>query len=486
MDKKNKYTIYEHNEDPLCLKLKYEKPGEDIMILFRDIIKKFLSESNSSMFNGGWAIHNALIQIDPKYALYDSNNICDTSDFDLFGYKPVEDMINLAYELSKQIPKKNMEFDVDPGMHPNQYRLNVRFMGIKIIDLIYISKKIYNFLEKEKTDGLLYINSNIELMRQYYFITNIFMFSPTNSIDKILNRINLLEKNILIPQLKSKKIWNLRKNILENIYSNDNEIIEISKIIKKFVKENEYICKVGLLTYNNIFKNNDTSFISKNENINKTKVKQEYVIHDEIYYTIINKLLKLLKNTDFDITIEFRDSFIGVIGPLYNGWVDIYINNVLIASFYSLATPVHVYINKHCSYFFNLAHCMWRELYFKYIKNKESELFYTTIISKFLKQSENNRNNDFFKYKINISNFVGVYPFRNYYQVSNKLRTRKEYYFKIGIPDNKNKNVEDYFYRDFEGKLLLGIKLKKLKKTFRLHYLYRRGEIKDLNNKNKK
>lgn len=478
---KNKYKVYEKNEDSQCLKIKYEKPGEDIRILFRDTVKNFIKNSNN-MFNGGWAIHNALIKINPKFALYNEQSICDTNDIDLFGYTPVESMIQLGNILSKKIAKKDMEFVISPGLHVNQYTLIVSYLGIKIIDFIYISKRIYNFLDKEKnSDGFNFIDSKIEIMRQYYMITNVFLLGPEKNINKIFDRIYMLEKHILIPYFSKLGIWDLRKNLLNNIYVSNNNIIDVYKNIKQFIKSNKYICMVGLKAYMKIFKQFESSgSYSSNKNV---MLYNEYVIHDAEFNTSVEALFNHLKKTTFsdDITIEFHDAFIGVIGPLYNGWVDIYVDKYLLCSIYSLATPVHIYKNNITSYFFNMAHCLWRELYFRFIKNEEMHFLYTKLIAKFLKMSIKAQKLDFFKYKITENEVVGHFPCRNFYQVSNKLRAKQQYYFKINIPENKlrpNKPINDYFYRDFEGLLLLKIKLNKLYKMYRLNYLYRRGDSK--------
>ena len=352
-------------------------------------------------------------------------------------------------------------------------------MGIKIIDFIYISKKIYNFLEKEKINNFYYLDAKIELLRQYYMVTNVFLLSPDKKIEKTFDRIAKLEKYILIPYISKLGFWDLRKNVLNNITDNSKIIYEIKKTIKDFIKTNNYFCSVGINTYNKIFKNYDSSMSLSNNEKTKTKLFQEYVIHDEIFYKETTKILKLLKKINDNIEIIDHDAFIGVIGPLYNGWIDIVYENKLLYSFYSLATPIHIYKNKITSYFFNMSHCMWRELYFKFTKNNEMEELYIKLISKFLKQSEKNINHDFFNYTINAENFCGHYPFRNYYQVSNKLRMKNQYYFKYNIPEQKgktNKEITDYFYRDFEGKKLLHIKISNLKNFFRLNYLYRRSE----------
>jgi hypothetical protein len=96
-----------------------------------------------------------------------------------------------------------------------------------------------------------------------------------------------------------------------------------------------------------------------------------------------------------------------------------------------------------------------------------------------MKQSYVNNGDDYFKYIINIDKFVGKYPTRNFFQVSNKLRSKKQSYFSYQAPANKlhpNKPITDYFYRDFEGKILLKKTLKDLKLHFNLNYLYKRDE----------
>jgi len=477
-----KYIVNKDNEDVNCLKLKYIRPGEETFILLRDIIREYLLNTNN-MFNGGWAIHNALKQIDPKLKLYDEDNICDTQDFDLFGYRPVEDLIKLANTLAKKIPKSDMEFKVDPGMHVNQYRLSIIYLNNKMIDLIYVSKKIYNFLSKEKIDGYYYLDAKIEIMRQYYMITNIFLLGPEKDVAKILHRINLLEKHILKPYYAKKGYWDLRKNNLNIEYTRDSDIIYLNSLVKKYISSDKLICHCGLNTYYKIFNKKDSSFIE--DSPKSVKYNQEFIIHDEVFAKSSNGLLKLIqKNENIDcskITVIYRDAFIGVIGPLYNGWIEIYYEDNLLYSFFSSAIPIHTYKNKHVSFFYNMTHCMWRELYYKYIKDASKEELYSKLIARYLKQSYVLSNNPYFKYNVHIEKFVGKYPCRNYFQVSNKLRRKKQYYFSYQAPPNKqfqNKPIKDYFYRDFEGAILLKKKLSDLKLHFNLNYLYRRDETK--------
>ena len=481
------YKILENNEDPNCLKVKYIRPGEEIHKLLRDTILDFL-KTTDNYFNGGWSIHNALKKIDKKLALYDENDICETTDFDLFGYRPVQDLIKLANILSNKITKSDMTFSVDPGMHPNQYTLKINFMNIKMIDLIFISKNVSNFLEKSKHDNLLYLDAKVELLRQYNMITNIFLLAPDKKIDKVIERINKLEKYILIPHLENIKLWDMRRNNLITEVSFDKDHVLISNEIKICVKQSDYICSVGYLVYNKIFKlDTKSNNATITESHLSTKYKYEYVIHDAVFNKEIDKIIYHLKkelNKDLQNRIEFcfHDAFIGVIGPLYNGWCEISVDNKCMFTFYSLATPVHVYQNKMCSYFFNMTHCMWRELYFRY-KNELTEAeFYTKLYSRFLKHASKNDNARFFLYKVTSDNFIGKYPARNVYQASNILRTKKQNYFKY-TTDPKYKNhqaaIEDFFYRNFEGKILFNKTLNKIYKSFNLNYLYRRGETQE-------
>ena len=476
-----KYIINKNNEDSNCLKIKYVRPGEDTYIVLRDTIREYLKKTQN-MFNGGWAIHNALKQIDPKLQLYNEDNICDTQDFDLFGYKPVEDLIKLAHLLANKIPKSEMEFKVDPGMHVNQYRLSIIYLGTKMIDLIYISKRISDFLDKDRVDGFYYLDAKIEIMRQYFMITNIFLLGPEKNVDKILNRINLLEKYILKPFYSSMGFWDLRKNNLNITYISDPIVLHMNKLMKEYITKDKFICHCALNTYSKLFKANDSSMAQEPK---KIRANQEFIIHDELFNKSTNKILSMLQKDEIikenadKIMVIYKDAFIGVIGPLYNGWMEIYYDNELVYSFFSSAVPIHIYKKNHASFFHNMAHCMWRELYYKFIKDMTRAEFYTKLIARFLKQSYVNNGDDYFKYIINIDKFVGKYPTRNFFQVSNKLRSKKQSYFSYQAPANKlhpNKPITDYFYRDFEGKILLKKTLKDLKLHFNLNYLYKRDE----------
>ncbi len=487
----------ERNEDTKCFQQKYIFPGEEKWEQLKEHISSFI-KTRQYMYNGGWAIHHFLTSLDNGLKIYNEEDICDTTDFDMFGPSPVEDLIKLGEVLRKEFP--DMTFNVNNGMHPNQYTILINFLGTKLVDWIYISPKVYKHIPSiTYKNGVTCIHPRIELLRQYNMLSNIYLMAPDKDFNKALKRIELLEKYTMIPWLKENNLWDMRK--LKSILSTklegyNNVASNVSKIqnelITEWIKNQKYVSKLGQIVFNEVNSVNNNAYSLL-----------EFVVHDAIFSKAFTSLVQFmkLKCKEFDVSfdsvdISQQETFIGVIGPLYNGWVDFKINNTLICRLYSLGTPVHMYNveNKQCSYFFNMAHMMWRSLYSSYMNNKEEQDIYDTMIAYSFKRYLTHPDDKLYVLNMKKESTLGVIPSRNFYMVNNLLRKQGIGFFRFmidGVNEKKNKmklKKEDFYYKNYEGKTTFRTTLGKIKnnKLPDLNYLYDRIKSKSKENNNDK
>lgn len=489
----------ERSEDTKCFQQKYIFPGEEKWEQIKEQISSFI-KTTQYMYNGGWAIHHFLTSLDNGLRIYNEEDICDTTDFDMFGPSPVEDLIKLGEVLRKQFP--DMTFNINNGMHPNQYTILINFLGTKLVDWIYISPKVYKHIPSiTYKNGVTCIHPRIELLRQYNMLSNIYLMAPDKDFNKALKRIDLLEKYSMIPWLKENNLWDMRKlksvlNAKFDTYQTtvkDNErVVNIQeKITSEWSKNQKYVSKLGHVVFN------ETNNIKHNSKY----CLLEFVVHDAVFSKALTNLMQFLKLKCKELDIAFdsveisqHETFIGVIGPLYNGWVDFKINNKLLCRLYSLGTPVHMYDieNRLCSYFFNMAHMMWRSLYSSYINNKEEQELYDTMVAYSFKRYITHPRDKLYILNMKKESTLGVIPSRNFYMVNNLLRKQGIGFFRFmidGVNEKKNKNKlkkEDFYYKNFEGKASFRTTLGKVKSNRLpdLNYLYERIKSKPKENTN--
>jgi hypothetical protein len=446
------------------------------------------------MYNGGWAIHHFLNSLNIGLKIYNEEDICDTTDFDMFGPSPVEDLIKLGESLRKDFP--DMTFNVNNGMHPNQYTILINFLGTKLVDWIYVSPKVYNHIPSiTYENGVTCIHPMVELMRQYNMLSNIYLMAPDKDFNKALKRIELLEKYAMIPWIKENNLWDSRKiKGALNSFTGGEEIHKQlqDSLLTKWLNQQKYVSTLGHYVFNKV------------NSITNDYLLLEFVVHDAVFSKAFTNLIQFMKNYCKESNIPFEnvdiiqhETFIGVIGPLYNGWVDLKINNKLVCRLYSLGTPVHMYDidNKICSYFFNMAHMMWRSLYLSYLKNENEKQFYDMMVAYSFKRFLIHSDDKLYVLNMNKDSTLGVIPSRNFYMVNNLLRKQGIGFFRFmidGVNEKKNKmklKKEDFYYKNYEGKATFKTNLGKIKnnKLPDLNYLYDRIKAKDKEqNKNKK
>lgn len=484
------YSI-ERDEDTKCFQQKYVYPGVEKWDQMQKEITAFI-KTRKYMFNGGWAIHHFLKSLNKGLIIYDENDICDTTDFDMFGPSPAEDLIKLGEHLKAKIPE--MTFTVNNGMHPNQYVVLVNFMGLKLVDWIYISPKVYKFVPSiTYKDGVTCLHPRVELLRQYNMLSNLYLIAPDKDFNKALKRISLLEQYAFEPWIKEANLWDARKNnttyknfveypLNKNIKADKTQCIQLqSQLNKEWFSQQKYVAKLGQAAFLELVgSKKPVSYIGL-----------EYVVHDAVFQKCTVNLIQYLKNickaqniNQERIDLVQYEPFIAVIGPMYNGWLDVKIDDVVLCRLYSLATPVHMYdmSSKTSSYFFNMAHMMWRSLYLNYMRQSQEYTFYDAMVSTLYKSYTRTPKAKQFVLNMNKESTLGVIPVRNFYMVSNLLRFQKIGFFRQVI-DNKVGEVQkkkidtnpEYYYKSYEGKIVSRTYLSRChKKLPDLPYLYQR------------
>jgi hypothetical protein len=486
------YTV-ERDEDTKCFQQKYIYPGLEQWESLEQHISSFIHK-RQYMYNGGWAIHYFLKSLNIGLQIYDEGDICDSTDFDMFGPSPGEDLIALGNFLKTHLV--DMTFTVNNGMHPNQYTIMVNFVGAKLVDWIYISPKVYKSVPSVtyKTDKGQYItclHPRVELLRQYNMLSNIFLMAPDKDISKALKRIALLEKYALVPWIKDEKLWDGRSKKNKDVEYREYPIVGARKddkntmvtlqehIMSSWFNDQKYVCVVGHFAVLELLNQKSTQ---------STFYGLEFVVHDAVFSKCVNALIVFLKDACraqsipfHRIDISVHEAFIGVIGPLYNGWIDVKFNNISICKLYSLATPVHIEDNekKLCSYFFNMSHLMWRALYLRYLKHSIEAAFYDVLVARTYKTYLRKSRDTLYIVKLKKENTIGVTPARNFYMMNNMMRMQgmgMKYVIDNKEKDSKKPKTIDFKYNDYEGKVLARVSLDKAhgSKLPQLPYLYGR------------
>lgn len=451
-----KHTLYNVDRDieTKCFQLRNIYPGEMMRQKLTDSIREYIVK-RPHIYNGGWAIHKYLESIDPKLRIYNETDICEMTDFDLFGIDVIDDLIRLGYALKKAVPE--LSYTVNNGVHTNQFTIGVNFLGQKLVDWIHIPASVFNKLPVIKyTDGSVCVHPKIELLRHYYVLSDFFSVAPDKDINKLLKRIHLLEKYVLIPWLKDNKLW-YTKDIKKRLQSNNNineTFIKLDEYVKlNWFEQQKFVVKIGTTTLVN---------------------ESEYVVHDTKFVNTSMKLMNCIRKfckthsiAESDITITTHEPFIGVVGPSYNGWIEVRVMGSAVLKLYSLATPVHVYdVDKRlCSYFHSMSHWMWRILYIditdkQNISQKEQLELQIATTFKNIKYSE-----PFYTVLLKKEHFIGTTPIKNIYMMNNILRYKNINTLKVLVDDKKDVPKFNYKYNEFEGKITMSKKLNKLDKT---------------------
>lgn len=486
-------------DETKCFQQKYVYPG---IVIWEDIKKEIVMflKGKKYMYNGGWAIHHFLKSLNKGLKIYDEDDICDSTDFDMFGPSPAEDLISLGDHLKKKFPE--LSFTINNGMHPNQYVIIINFMGAKMVDWIYIAPKAFKYLPSVTyEDGTVCLHPLVELLRQYNMLSNVYLMAPDKDISKALKRISLLEKYALEPWLKESSLWDMRKVKDMDCYpekvSRSNPKTKMlvewqTQLVNKWMSTQKYLASVGHLAFLDIVKSlkpRTKKLSKKASTIHSTLQGVECVVHDAVFGKCVTNLIQfirgLCKEFNFpqqNVDLVQYEPFMAVVGPLYNGWVEVKVEGVIIFRLYSLATPVHVNgeDSKHASYFFNMAHIMWRALYLRYQKEETEAKFHDMMVATLYKLRVNHIDSPVFTLNLKKETTLGVIPVRNFYMMNNKLRSQKIGFFRYVCDDQgdtgKKVKPTEFYYKHFEGKVVSRTYLNRVmgNKLPELPYLYER------------
>jgi hypothetical protein len=356
-------------------------------------------------------------------------------------------------------------------VHTNQFTIGVNFLGQKLVDWIHIPKTVFDKLPTIRyKDGSVCVHPKIELLRHYYVLSDFFSVAPDKDINKLLKRIFLLEKYILIPWLQQEKLWYI-KDIRVKQKPFMQQRSELSHQLEKYIhatwfEPQKYVVKIEASALANEI---------------------EFLVHDTRFINVSSKLIACVKRyckeqqvDENKVIVSAHEPFIGVIGPSYNGWMEVSVQlesmDTVILRLYSHATPVHVYDREKrlCSYFHSMSHWLWRMLFLDvssvhsvshpnqsdYKQHQLQSLSLQVAIAFKNIKYDNNA----YTVLLKPDNFIGTTPIRNIYMTNNILRYKNINTVKILIDDKKDIPKFTYKYNEFEGKRIFQKKLSKMEK----------------------
>jgi hypothetical protein len=471
-----------------CFQQKYVYPGFPVWEKVMVCIAKFIRQ-RKHIYNGGWGIHYFLKSIDPELIIYDESDLCDASDFDLFGPSPATDLYDLGRLLRRQVPDLN--FTIGSGMHPNQYTISVNFMGSKLVDWIYLSPKLFAFLPSATyANGVVGLHPIVELMRHFFLLSNIFLLPPDKDLQKVVKRVRLLETHAFAPWLKDKKLWTpsdlagARATVVDMPYPLEGKAA-VACVFQKglrteWVPSFDHACIVGQLAY----LEHDSQAVPKTDRF----VSMHVAVHDASFVKCMTSVASHLRAACAKAGIDpahvkfvGRNAFMGVVGPLYNGWVECQYLDTTFLGVYSLASPVHVSNRKTkcCSYFFNMAHMLWWTLYLAFNKRSVEAMLFTQMVGLTYGGYRMRPKDDLYTVHVDRAHAIGVLPVRNFYMMNNMMRAQNMAFKytldkktdpsprKAGNASNASAGENkvkafgeyDYGYKDYEGQVIFTRKL---------------------------
>ena len=179
-----------------------------------EIVEDFLSDKKRICY-GGTAINNILPIQDQFY-----DKSAELPDYDFFSPDPLKDATDLA-----DIYFKNgfSEVSAQSGMHPGTYKVFVNF--IPVADITELVPELFKNLQKDSIiiDGIHYSSPNFLRMLGYLELSR--PLGDTSRWEKVLKRINLLNKNYPLKGLECEKVD------IQRLYNADREINEEERVI---------------------------------------------------------------------------------------------------------------------------------------------------------------------------------------------------------------------------------------------------------------
>ena len=240
-----------------------------------EIVKNYIIKNKRKVY-GGMAIHFALIQKDPKYALYDETVF---PDYDFYSPEPLIDIQNIT-NLLLEAGYKNVI--AEGAVHNNTYKIKTELFINEICDISYSWIHNYNNIPFFTTkDGIRYVAPQFQIIDTYKtFIDPLFGWLK---IEKNIKRASLLEDLYLYnPNPPSQKTFKTEIIPLRAEKYKDK--------IFQFLKNREDIVIVDSLAYNMYIQQSHThQWKTRLVDIDNINI---YAINAE---SLLEELLKFLK-----------------------------------------------------------------------------------------------------------------------------------------------------------------------------------------------
>lgn len=427
--------------DLKCLQTKHIYPGESHWKLIYKIVPEFFKDRDM-LLAGGFAMHFYLQSVHPELSLYDTDDVCAMSDFDVMSKNPVADLTDLADELHSAT---HVLFSVGTGARANQYYMQLEYIaGSRFIDCVFASSNIYDFLPKFTTaSGIKCLDPKIELLQQYSMLAAVLFLPADKDLAKVAKRIELIERTALEPWLQQTGLDTIHRRVFD-VADTERHDESLKQLICNWSRNQSFVVPVGSAAYINKYAHRKVPMYSLKF--------LEFAIHDMAFQDAIRVLFDELRQTAHatHITIERHDAFLGNIGPLYNGWLSIFRDQHLLCTIYSLAYPVHMYDvqERICSFFHNMSHCMWRGLYAGFINNVVEQKFFYELVARQYMRYLLDKKDDYFVFETKV---LGIVPMRNVYMLNNMRRKTSRPFKYVSGSTHTQIRSEGIAY---EGKLL--------------------------------
>lgn len=226
-----------------------------------ELVFDFLRKMKRKIY-GGYAINRYIIEKNPEDGFYDLDN--EIADIDFYSPDPIVDSIQIA---DLFLEKGFQNIKASEASHKETYTVFVEY--IKVCDISYVPKNIYNRMPYFEIKGLNYVNPQFIMIDMLRIMTDP-LTSGSFRWEKTIPRINLLQKYYPFMNPSKKLDFSIPK-IMENIYfknkddndtdknskftynlddTDENNIQVILKYISKFMSDNEDFVLYGPNSYN--------------------------------------------------------------------------------------------------------------------------------------------------------------------------------------------------------------------------------------------
>jgi hypothetical protein len=461
-----------------CLQKRMTYPGGDVMeSTFTDLHKQLTALHNTVLFVGGWSMHHFLKSIDPSLALYDETNpLCSGGDFDVFCRQPVTTLINVTRDLKRN--NQQLDFSISSGMHPNQYTMSINFVGTKLVDMLYMSPRVFDALPKLTIDGNFVLHPLVELTRQYFLLSNVFLMGPkVADIGKVLKRVAMLEEHALT----APEWWSEPQRGGDSALSptgkhrwSSAQTAAVARLCREWLPTTGGGALVGetalLVAETAMTAPHDlqTAVVAAVSN-GLPELGLEIAVHDATFAQTARALLKALKDMipkteHAKVRVIHRRALAGLVGPLYNGWIEVWWDRIKFVALYSHAVPVHCLTARTpdtmrvASFYHSVPHVTWTALLHKMDGATTARREATrAVIEAVSRKRAFGASKPQYTYCFDAPCFAGTFPVRNFFMVWHLRRKRRQDIFQYqtgarGAAATAQQNAK-HTHRDLDGRV---------------------------------